>query len=391
MGIYKTSILVALLVFPFIAFILTLPYLIHQYRKYGSILLIKSIIFYSFILYILCAYFLVILPLPSRSYVSKLTSPTKQLELFRFIKDMINGTNFQIRNINDFFNIFKSSTVYTVIFNIFLTVPYGIYLRYFFNKKWYQVIIYSFLLSLFFELTQLSGLYGYYSRAYRLFDVDDLLINTIGGLLGFIIAPIFTRFLPTQEDLERKSYIKGTRVSIFRRIIALLIDVFALISISLIFRIILFDSSMNKYSEIISIIICYLIIPTVFPGKTFGKAVVNVRIKTEDDEISIVQTLIRNFILAFFTLYPYIWINCLNIEIEMKNRLYVVILIYEIINIGCYIFTAIKGKPRFVYEIITSTKNVSTIENIYLNIDKKFIEDKIIHNEKVIKNKKIKK
>lgn len=162
MNVYKIPIGYAFLVFPFIAFILTIPFLIHQYRKYGAIPLLKSICFYSLILYLICAYFLVMLPLPSIATVSKLTTPTTQLHLFQFIKDIIATNNFNITGLTDFINILKSPTVYTVLFNIVLTLPFGVYLRYYFQKKWYHTFIYTFLLSLFFELTQLSGLYGIY-------------------------------------------------------------------------------------------------------------------------------------------------------------------------------------------------------------------------------------
>lgn len=42
----------------------------------------------------------------------------------------------------------------------------------------------GFALSLAIELTQLSGFWGLYPCAYRKFDVDDLLLNTLGVALG---------------------------------------------------------------------------------------------------------------------------------------------------------------------------------------------------------------
>ena len=43
-------------------------------------------------------------------------------------------------------------------------------------------------LSLAIELTQLTGIWGVYDCAYRIFDVDDLMTNTAGGLLGATLA-----------------------------------------------------------------------------------------------------------------------------------------------------------------------------------------------------------
>lgn len=43
-------------------------------------------------------------------------------------------------------------------------------------------------LSLTVELTRISGIWGLYSCAFRKFDVDDLLLNTLGVALGFTVA-----------------------------------------------------------------------------------------------------------------------------------------------------------------------------------------------------------
>ena len=71
----------ALVLFPFVALVLTLPYMLFQYRRYGAVLLLRTAIVYSFVLYLMCAYFLVILPLPDVETVSGLTSARVQLLL----------------------------------------------------------------------------------------------------------------------------------------------------------------------------------------------------------------------------------------------------------------------------------------------------------------------
>ena len=73
----------ALVLFPFVALVLTLPYMLFQYRRYGAVLLLRTAIVYSFVLYLMCAYFLVILPLPDVETVSGLTSARVQLIPFR--------------------------------------------------------------------------------------------------------------------------------------------------------------------------------------------------------------------------------------------------------------------------------------------------------------------
>lgn len=364
MEIYKIPIEFAIIVFPFVAFILTIPFLIFQYRKYGAIPVVKSLVFYSFILYIITSYFMVILPLPSMKYVSQLETDTMQLIPFQFIKDIMETIPSNINTLEEFIKIFNVSTVYIVIFNFFLTLPYGVYLRYYFNKKWYQTIILTFILSLFFELTQLSGLYGIYPRPYRLFDVDDLIINTLGGLFGHIITPFFMLFLPTNQELESQSYTKGKNVTILRRVIAVLIDIIFISIISIIIKILLFYTTLTKYSTLISVLLYYIFVPILFSGQTIGKNIVKLKIVGNETKEKWYNIVLRNIIVVLFILYPYIIIDAMN-YIKVNE---IVITIYKLItslfiitNIIYYIFISKKDNKIFLYEKITNTKNISTI------------------------------
>lgn len=388
MNAYSIPIQFAIITFPFIAFILTIPFLIYQYRKYGAIPILKSIIFYSFILYLITAYYMVMLPLPSIEYVKKLNTPYTQLVPFQFIKDITATVSFDVTNFKDIINIFSHSTIYVVVFNFILTLPFGVYLKYYFNKKWYQTIIYSFLFSLFFELTQLSGLYGIYPRPYRLFDVDDLIINTLGGFFGHLITPLLTIFLPTQKELENISYKKGEKVTLLRRGLAFLIDVFFITLINVIVSILLYSSKLFFYSGLISILIYYIFIPLIGNGKTIGKKILRLDITSIKGNKKWYNIFIRYMILVFFILYPYIIVDILSLNRVPK----LIINIYDIgtkvfiiINVIYYMFIAKKKEKVFLYEKITNTKNVSIIEkeNLEENKEEKTQqEDELCYNEK---------
>ena len=58
MNSYIDIIKTAIMFFPFIAFLISFPFILIQYHKYGSISLLKVLIIYSFTLYLLSAYFL---------------------------------------------------------------------------------------------------------------------------------------------------------------------------------------------------------------------------------------------------------------------------------------------------------------------------------------------
>lgn len=363
MEIYKIPIEFAIIVFPFVAFILTIPFLIYEYRKYGAIPILKSIIFYSFILYLITAYFMVILPLPSIESVSQLTTEYTQLNPFQFINDILAVIPDKINNIKDILNILNISTVYVVIFNFILTIPFGVYLRYYFNKKWYHTIIYSFILSLFFELTQLSGLYGIYPRPYRLFDVDDLIINTLGGLFGHIITPIFTQFLPTQKELESKSYKKGQKVTLLRRILSVFIDIIFLAIISIAVQILTYGTNTSNYSAIIAVLLYYLIVPIIGNGKTIGKKILNIGVVGNTKDAKWYKIIFRYILVSLLVLYPYVLTDTLEkLQVDSKIIfiLKIIIIVFIIINIIYYLFSPKKEKI-FLYEKITNTKNISTI------------------------------
>ena len=359
---YRIPIEFAIMLFPFIAFLFTLPFLIYEYRKYGAVPFFKGIIVYSFILYLLTAYLMVILPLPPIEEVAKYTNTGMQLEPFRFISDIKVTTTLNLNDIDSILNFLNRSTVYTVLFNLLMTIPFGIYLRYFFKKKWWQTIILTLLLSLFFEITQLTGLYGIYPKPYRIFDVDDLIVNTMGGIVGFIITPIVTLFLPSQEELNSKGYEKGKKVRFLRRFVSFIVDVIFLCLFTFIFRIILHGTPVEDYNFICAIFLCYIIIPLLNNTKTLGKVVIKLDVTSIEGKFSYLNLLLRNLILAFFILYPFSWMIILSKYVR-PNLIYIIgvfIGAFEIINILSYIIKQ-DGEHLFLYERITNTKNISIL------------------------------
>ncbi|MGG5369067.1 hypothetical protein IGI67_000670 [Enterococcus sp. AZ196] len=224
MNSYIFPIKAAMITFPFLALLITAPFLIYYYRKYGQLGKLRSVILYSFVFYLLCAYYLVILPLPSITTVSQMTGPRYELHLFQSWQNFANQTVLQLNNPSTYLAAMKQSVFLEPVFNIFLLFPFGLYCRYYFKFTLAKTIVAGFCLSLFFELTQLSGLYFIYPRPYRLFDVNDLLHNTLGSIVGFACAPLFTFFLPTRSELDSESLIKGQQVSLLRRFVAMIID-----------------------------------------------------------------------------------------------------------------------------------------------------------------------
>lgn len=151
-----------------LVFILYLIYFIIAFKKKSFF---KHIVEGTFLIYICFVINLTLFPIPFSEGTIEIEKQVSTLE-----------HNFQIFYfLNNFLDI-------TVIGNILLLMPLGFYIL-LFNKeiKGSYYLISVFLLSLIIELTQffISYRVGY---VYRTFDVDDLLLNTTGAMIGYFIA-----------------------------------------------------------------------------------------------------------------------------------------------------------------------------------------------------------
>lgn len=92
-----------------------------------------------------------------------------------------------------------SSVVINLLGNVVAFMPFGALIRWVVDRKmrWFQATGYTFLFSLCVELLQLVARVG-------VFDVDDLILNTLGGLMGFWIYYLLLLINRRSERDERK-------------------------------------------------------------------------------------------------------------------------------------------------------------------------------------------
>lgn len=277
---YLIPLRTAYTLFPLIAAFFTLPYITYQYHRYGSIVFFRAAVVYSFILYLICAYFYAIMPLPTFEYVLANPLPYHvQLNPLSFLDDVAEQAYWIYSGIGTV-NI-SHSAWFQVCANMFLFVPFGIYLRYYFKRRFPAVLLLSLALSLFLECTQLSALYGLYPAPYRIFDIDDLLFNTLGGLLGFFVTPSLTRQLPSKDELNRISYERGRLVTLPRRFLAMLIDLAILFFL---WNRFCPDGILPALFYHLAVVLLYFAgISRLTKGYTPGKFAVSLRLTTEAD------------------------------------------------------------------------------------------------------------
>ena len=360
---YLETIKTAVIIFPIIAFLFTIPFILHQYHKYGSINKFRVLIIYSFILYLITMYFLVILPLPSREETLNITGKTIQLIPFSFIKDIARETNFNILDSSTYISTLSHPSVYTFVFNVVMTIPFGMYLRYYYKCNFKKTFILTLLLSLFFEFTQVTGLYGIYPRPYRLCDIDDLITNTLGGIIGYFIMGILDHFLPTRDEIDEETIEDGKRVSGLRRITLFFLDGFVYLCLSTILS--LFSRSL--YLTIGCFIIYYAIIPYFWNGKTIASNFLNVKVTFSN--LTFIRLILKNI---FNYLYYFMLPICLlelgmiivnNINLSAVSSIWVylgsfmIIIFFYLINI----FLLLKN-GRIYYDKIFKITYLSTID-----------------------------
>ena len=206
------AIYITLQVAPILALLIILPHTIINYSRQKKINVRWETYIYIFVLYLICAYFMTMLPLPSEGYFDVIPPLSEQVQLIPF---------------NCFFetNLLRSPVAAAVIIlNLFLTVPLGVFMRFLFGFKFGKTMLSGFIFSLLCEITQITGLFFIYPAPYRLFDVDDLIINTLGAVVGYFITPLMLRILPKLDD-GSKQVTQGSEASFFQRCAATLSDI----------------------------------------------------------------------------------------------------------------------------------------------------------------------
>lgn len=330
---YINVIKTAIFVFPIVCIFLSLPFLVFHYRKYGSISFLRFLLIFSFFFYLLCAYFLVVLPLPSREAVVHYTRPYYNLKPFFVVPEIVMSGEFNVIDPDTYVFLFNQKYI-EPLFNILMTIPFGIYLRYYFKCGFFKTLFLSFLLSLFFELTQLTGLYYIYPRPYRLFDVNDLINNTSGGVIGFFVAPLFSVFLPSRDRIDSKDYVRGKFVSVGRLGVSVFIDYFLIIVVSLV----LFNFIRFKYACFLYLFLnffSFVLVPYFSSGYSFGKWIL--RFRNVGSDISGFISFFRYFIRWFFV--HIVILNGWFVLLVINNRFFdISIYIWIIYGIILFLF-----------------------------------------------------
>lgn len=357
-----TALRQAAVIFPVIAVLFTLPYIAYNYRKYGSVISLRIVIVYSFMLYMLCVYCLVILPLPTGEAAAGLHGRRMQLIPFQFVRSMMEEVDAVGADPRTWLGLIGHPAFLSALLNVCMTMPFGVYLRYYFRCGLKRTATLTFLLSLFFELTQLTGLYFIYPGSYRVFDVDDLMTNTLGGLLGYWIARPLTCWLPDRESLDSASLARGRHVSLLRRLMAMGYD----LAVSACLCGVLVFFVPFQYA-VWGIPAYFCLCPTLLGGRTVGHLLTRTRLERMNGEKPRwYQYPIRYGSLFLLLVGLPLWLNVWIIRQDDRLSVMTLLICLGILNGGylfCLLFEVIRmamHRPLF-YERLSGTQMASAV------------------------------
>ena len=384
------------LAFPLVALLLALPYALYQYRRFGAISIWKTFVVFTFILYCMCAISLIVFPLPKDPSQIVEIAQTPQLHPFHFVEQIRETTDFSWADRSTWGPTLKARAAYEAYFNVLLTVPLGAYLCYLFRCRWWMALLIGMVTTLLFETSQLTGLFGIYDHPYRLFDVDDLILNTTGAMLGFWLMIPLTWALPSMDEVNEQARERGSsRVSLTRRVLAAVVDLAVLAVLfvlawimfsptdaqiakalavdpsragakTLAFRFIggLFADPMSALLLALAIgAVLFAVIPMVSKGRTIGKALVGIRIvKADGGDAPAWGYWVRYLASAFFLLIPVALVLLTPEEIEgvSSNTLFQIVGLVVVVwalTIVARVIGSFSGYPYVsLSEIVSGTR-----------------------------------
>ncbi len=303
---YAEPIISACLLFFPVAGLFTLPFMVVQYHRYGGIPILRALVVYALILYSMCAFLLTVLPLPTMEQLAAMPARPVQYVPFSSFASALRSAGFSLArpetllSLANWKALFTSDGLFEILANIVMQVPLGVFLRYYFRRSAKQVLLIGLCVSLFFELTQLSGLFFIYPRPYRFCSVDDLINNTLGAMIGYWIAPVLCAPLPTRDALDRMSIAKERRVTLTRRVTAAVVD-WTIYTLLFTFTVSLSTEASKVFTllsangYIIWVAVVFVGVQRIFRGKTIGKALLRIAVVDKDTRKtpSVRQLLIR--------------------------------------------------------------------------------------------------
>jgi glycopeptide antibiotics resistance protein len=208
-GDQATNALVAIVLGTILAVVLLIPTAAVQYRLDGRLGPLDLTILFTSAVYALAIWTYTLLPMPVDHTFRCKGSQLKVLGSLGLIHVPHHGGPLAL---------LREPAFQQIVLNILLFVPLGYFLRVILHRGVVVATLSGLGLSLLIEFTQKTGDWHLYSCAYRLFDVDDIIVNTLGATVGSLLSILVVRRRSGQVVLP-------TTISFGRRLVGFACDV----------------------------------------------------------------------------------------------------------------------------------------------------------------------
>lgn len=211
---FSASAVLAVLLGALLLPVLFVPYVAWTYRRRGTLGSGHAVLAAAAVVYAMALWTYTIVPLPDPAALECTAGAPTQLVPFASLGDIDLATN----GLSD-------PALVQLVANVSLFVPFGMLVRHLLaaRRPAWMVVLAAAVTSLLVELTQLTAVWGLYPCPYRVFDVDDLLTNTLGAALGLLLAPLL-RLIPGQHSIPVE---RARTVGRGRRLVGMAVDVTA--------------------------------------------------------------------------------------------------------------------------------------------------------------------
>ncbi|AMB60170.1 VanZ family protein [Microterricola viridarii] len=193
-----------------LAVVLFIPFVALSYRRRGGLSPWRIVGWAALLVYALAIWSYTLLPVPDAAGYSCAGVQLDPLQALTDIRSFDTGGPRAL---------LTNPAVLQLLFNVLLFMPLGFLVRILFGRGVIVATSLGLGVSLLVEVTQLTGIWGLYRCAYRLFDVDDLITNTVGALLGSLLAVAFVR----RRGSGERPATAGT-VTAWRRLLGMVCD-----------------------------------------------------------------------------------------------------------------------------------------------------------------------
>lgn len=139
-----------------------------------------------------------------------------------------------------------------------------------------------------------------------MFDVDDLMANTLGGLIGYILMIPLGLLLPSRHRIDAASYRRGRKVSLFRWLIAIGIDMalYAWMAVYAGSAWPLAHMRFLAYMTAIAVVVSSLM-SWIFAGRTLGLAIMSLKVVSKDQRRAPLYKLFLRYSIQYLFILGY--------------------------------------------------------------------------------------